>query len=238
LTSQLLLLAEPLNAAGLSRWIEDSGSDLTVVGRVEALQGPPAIVLWAPAASMAVQSLQREVTLLRERWQPAPLLLVLAEGHGLAPADLLLLASEGLLEAPESSQLNAALSTLLGGGRVLELQAATRAGAPVTPQEPGARATANLGQALLLSGLQQLDIASSGCRLLLSRPNIHPLARLMLEGRLREMALARRFLLWLWGPVSMAWATATEPLGHWPGTATGLATAKSHPAATRLPAGH
>ncbi len=218
MTSQLLLLAEPLNAAGLSRWIEDGGSDLTLVTRVDALQGPPAIVLWAPATGMAVHSLQREITLLRERWQPAPLLVVLAEGHGLASADLLLLASEGLLEAPECRQLTTALHTLLGGGRVLELQPATRAGSPLTPNEPGPKPTANLGQALLLSGLQQLDIASSGCRLLLSRPKIHPLARLMLEGRLREMALARRFLLWLWGPVSMAWS---EPLGngHWPGSA-------------------
>jgi hypothetical protein len=206
LTTQLLLLAEPLGAAGLSRWIESARADLQVITTAETLQGPPALVVWAPAAGMALGSLQREVSLLRERWQPAPLLLVLGESHGLAPAELLLLASEGLLEAPEASQVIAALDTLLGGGRVVELQSSgqpTRAGAEAGP-------SATLGQALLLSGLQQLDIASSGCHLLLSRRDLHPLARLMLQGRLREMAMARRFLLWLWGPLSLAWS---EPIG-------------------------
>jgi hypothetical protein len=213
LTTQLLLLAEPLRAAGLTSWIEagrvDSGSELTrdiqVVAGVDALEGSPGLVLWAPSPATPLASLQREVTLLRERWQPAPLLLVLGEGHGLAAADLLSLASEGLLEAPDANQLLAALNTLLGGGRVVELQPGL--GQPFQPERQSGATT--FGQALLLSGLQQLDIASSGCRLLLSRRDIHPLARLMLEGRLREMALARRFLLWIWGPLSLAWS---EPL--------------------------
>jgi hypothetical protein len=221
LSSQLLLLAEPLRAAGLSRWVELSLADLNVVASVEALEGPPALVLWAPAVGIPLASLQREVTLLRERWQPAPLLLVLGEGHGLAAADLLLLASEGLLETPDASQLVAALDTLLGGGRVVELKPACQ---PELAEGQGGAPT--LGQALLLSGLQQLDIASSGCRLLLSRRDLHPLARLMLEGRLREMALARRFLLWLWGPLSLAWS---EPIGtgQWP--------ASSAPASSEAP---
>jgi hypothetical protein len=224
LSSQLLLLAEPLRAAGLSRWIESSRADLNVVASVEALVGPPALVLWAPAVGIPLTSLQREVTLLRERWQPAPLLLVLGEGHGLAAADLLLLASEGLLETPDASQLVAALDTLLGGGRVVELKPACQ------PEEAeGQGGAPTLGQALLLSGLQQLDIASSGCRLLLSRADIHPLARLMLEGRLREMAMARRFLLWIWGPLSLAWS---EPLGagHWAASSAQRVSASQPPA--------
>jgi hypothetical protein len=213
LSSQLLLLAEPLRAAGLSRWIESSRADLAVVARAEALQGPPGLVVWAPAAGLPLGTLQREATLLRERWQPAPLLLVLSEGHGLAPADLLLLASEGLLESPDAAQLASALDTLLSGGRVVELQAASQDRAQSQPatEVQGQVRPATIGQALLLSGLQQLDMASSGCRLLLRRPTIHPLARLMLEGRLREMAMARRFLLWLWGPLSLAWSEPIAP---------------------------
>ncbi|MFM7648472.1 MAG: DUF3685 domain-containing protein [Cyanobium sp.] len=216
MTTQLLLLAEPLRAAGLGSWIEsgrgDAGSglmdDIQVVAGADALQGPPGLVLWAPAAGIPLVSLQREATLLRERWHPAPLLLVLSEGHGLASTDLLLLASEGLLEAPDASQLLAALNTLLGGGRVLELQP----GRQEASQRQGQAGPTTIGQALLLSGLQQLDIASSGCRLLLSRRGIHPLARLLLEGRLREMAMARRFLLWIWGPLSLAWSDPVGPI--------------------------
>ena len=186
-----------------------------MINAPEALQGPPGLVLWAPAAGMALASLQREVSLLRERWHPAPLLVVLSQRHGLAAADLLLLASEGLLEAPDARQVASALDTLLGGGRVVELLPAIQPGPAETSAGP-----ATLGQALLLSGLQQLDVASSGCRLLLSRPDIHPLARLLLEGRLREMAVARRFLLWLWGPLSLAFS---EPMGNgqWPAASGG-----------------
>jgi hypothetical protein len=235
LSSQLLLLAEPLSAAGLSRWIEGARSDLTVVSSAGALQGPPALVVWAPGSGMPLGNLQREVTLLRERWQPAPLLLVLGESHGLAPSDLLLLAAEGLLEAPDAAQVVSALDTLLRGGRVVELQTGDQGASSDQPgaQAEGQERPATLGQALLLSGLQQLEIASSGCRLLLSRPTIHPLARLMLEGRLREMAVARRFLLWLWGPLSLAWSEPLGP-GQWAASSGAKQHARSAPSSTSL----
>jgi hypothetical protein len=201
LSFQLLLLAEPLIATGLSRWLATDRPDLTVVEASETLNGPPALVLWRPSSGTPLEVLQREVTLLRERWQPAPLLLVLGHGHGLPPADLLLLSSEGVLEDPAPSQLLAALDTLLQGGRVMELQ-----GQAGDRDDANRRLGPNLGQALLLGGLQQIDVAATGCQLLLSRPSIHPLARLMLQGRLRELAWARRLLLWLWGPLSLAWA--------------------------------
>lgn len=212
MTCQLLLIAEPLIAAGLARWLEEQRPDLTVVTSDRLtpdgpLQGPPALVIWRPQHNTALSSLQREATLLRERWQPAPLLLVLAADHGLGRDDLLLLPSEGVLEAPERDQLLAAIDTLRQGGRVVELQPAPAGGA--TP----AAGAANLGQTLLLSGLQQIDVAITGCQLLLSRESIHPLARLMLEGRMRELRWARRLLLWLWGPVSLAWSEAVPGAG-------------------------
>ena len=215
---QLLLLAEPLLREGLIRLLE---RDHRLATDASAVEGSIQIVIWSVASSIPPESVERELQGLKERWQPAPLLLVLGEGHGLAAADLLLLASEGLLETPDASQLVAALDTLLGGGRVVELKPACQ---PELAEGQGGAPT--LGQALLLSGLQQLDIASSGCRLLLSRRDLHPLARLMLEGRLREMALARRFLLWLWGPLSLAWS---EPIGtgQWP--------ASSAPASSEVP---
>ncbi len=193
-------------AAGLVRLLEDAPGDLRLVADPAALEGAPALVLWQPAQGMPLAVLQREVLLLRERWQPAPLLLVLAKGHGLSREQLLQLNSEGLLDNPDPADVLAALATLRNGGRVLELRTppagADGGGAPHGAPRPG------LGQSLLLSGLQQIDVASTGCLLLLRREGLHPLARLMLEGRLRELAWARRLLLWLWGPVSLAWSAA------------------------------
>jgi hypothetical protein len=202
LSSQLLLLAEPLMAAGLARLLEDQAGELTLVHEPASLEGAPALVLWQPAPGMALAVLQREVTLLRERWQPAPLLVMLARGHGLSREQLLQLNSEGLLDNPEPADLLAALTTLRNGGRVLELRT------PAAGAQSDAVQRAGLGQILLISGLQQIDVASTGCLLLLRRDDLHPLARLMLEGRLRELTWARRLLLWLWGPVSLAWSEA------------------------------
>ena len=206
---QLLLFAEPLIAGGLRQLLEADGLDLAVVQQAEQLAGPPALVIWRPATAMAAASLRRELTLLRERWRPAPLLLLLGQDHGLSREQLLQLPSEGLLEAPSDEQLLAAISSLRQGGRTLLLQNDERAAAAPRP---------GLGQALLLSGLEQVAVAISGCELLLRRPQLHPLARLMLQGRLRELRCARGLLLWLWGPVSLAWsaplagpAAATRP---------------------------
>jgi hypothetical protein len=204
-TCQLLLIAEPILAAGLARWVEShpEGGITAVVAPAEP-KGAPALVLWRPADATPLATLQREATLLRERWQPAPLLIVLGGGHGLRAAELLLLPADGLLEDPDADLLHSTLTTLRQGGRVVELRSAS--GAP-PPEQP----RLSLGQSLLVSGLQQIEVARCGCLLLLERNGVHPLARLMLEGRLRELACARRLLLWLWGPVSLAWPTPLPP---------------------------
>lgn len=202
MTRQLLLLAEPLLAAGLASWLVGGDADLVIVDRVDQLQGAPSLVVWRPADATPLEVLQRESAFLRERWQPAPLLIVLGAEHGLEAADLLLLPSEGLLEDPDADLLVAALQTLWEGGRVLELRSAPASDLPA-PLAP--RSAFNLGQRLLLGGLQQIDVALCGCRLLLARPQLHPLARLMLEGRMRELGSARAVLLWIWGPLTLAW---------------------------------
>ena len=178
MTCQLLLIADPILAAGLARWI-DAGPDagLRPVTSPADLEGRPELVLWRPADATPLPALQREATLLRERWQPSPLLIVLGSGHGLNGSDLLLLPAEGLLEAPDADLLHQAITTLRQGGRVVELRSA---GSPSSTARP-ARPRLAPGQALLISGLQQIDVARCGCRLLLERSDLHPLARLMLE---------------------------------------------------------
>ncbi len=212
-TCQLLLIAEPVLAAGLTRWLEGApDAAIRPVQAAEELNGAPDLVLWRPADATPLAVLQREATLLRERWQPAPLLIVLGSGHGLDRAALLLLPAEGLLEAPDADLLHRAIATLRQGGRVVELCSASGAVPPSSQR-------LSIGQALLVGGLQQIDVARCGCRLLLERTNLHPLARLMLEGRLRELGAARRLLLWLWGPLSLAWPDQGPDQGETGGAA-------------------
>ena len=157
-----------------------------------------------PAANL-LQELQR----LRERWQPAPLLLLL-DGNAPYPSSWLLqLPAEGLLQQADPTEIRSAVSTLLGGGRVVELRP-LQAIPTVEPEGMG------LGVWLLQSGLAQIEAEQRRCERWLERGG-GLLSRLLLEGRLRELAMARRLLFWLWGPVSLAFsgeapcAPATPP---------------------------
>jgi hypothetical protein len=88
---------------------------------------------------------------------------------------------------------------LLAGGRVVELR-------PLAAERPEPDAI-GLGQWLLRSGLSQIDSEQRRCHHWLKQ-GCGGLTRLLLHGRLRELAAARRLLLWLWGPISMAFPQA------------------------------
>ena len=210
MTLTLLLYAEPLAAEGLARLLQAERPGCRVRdGRRDSEGALPQLVLWQPEAGIEPLALLLECQRLQERWQPAPLLLLLNPGHRLSRQQLLALPAMGVLEAPTPERLLAAISTLEGGGRVLEL---ANTGPVSDTEAASARAGVGLGlgQWLLLSGLQQIDAERALCQRLLVPPP-GPLTRLVLEGRLRELAMARHLLLWLWGPVSLAWGEESEP---------------------------
>jgi len=204
---QLLLFADPLERAGLTSWLE--GADTSAdpdgwggcrVGDSEGLQGAPQLVLWCLGSLPEPQALDAESRRLMERWYPAPLLLLLPASHPYGSDVLLQLPAQGLIEQADADSLRQAVTTLLAGGRVLAI-AATQRG-----DEPGPSVPMGLGQWLLQSGLQQIDAELRLCLRLLDPPPVDLLPLLLLQGRVRELRLARRLLLWLWGPVSLAWS--------------------------------
>ena len=199
---QLLILAEPLLREGLVRLLEP-GFQAAV--DPEGLSGSVRLVIWSAAGNLPLATLQRELHQLRDRWQPAPLLL-LVPGDGHYSSDQLLqLPCEGLLQQAEPAEIPDAVSTLLAGGRVLELR-------PLAVEQPEPDAI-GLGQWLLRSGLSQIDTEQRRCQHWLQQ-GCGGLTRLLLRGRLRELAAARRVLLWLWGPISMAFpqtAATSQP---------------------------
>ena len=204
----LLLFAEPLQREGLVRWLEQppaAGRVVTDAGAgIPAETGPVRLVIWALDGAPASDALTAELRALQERWQPAPLLLLLPGRHAY-PTDLLLtLPVQGLLVNPGAEDLREAVDTLLAGGRLVNILAGTEA--PASDGPGGSAVPLGLGQWLLVSGLQQIDTELAGIRRLLSAEGTGDLARLLLLGRLRELRMARHLLLWLWGPISMAWS--------------------------------
>jgi len=202
----LLLFAEPLQQAGLRSWLEAADSGWRVITDPAAPDGAPKLVLWSLSAPIEPAALDEELRLLQERWQPAPVLLLLPRRHGYATSFLLRLGASGLLEDPQASALNEAVRVLLAGGRVVELADPTAQAVP----EPAAGPVLGLGGWLLVSGLQQIDAELRVCERLLDPPPASPLSLLLLQGRQRELLCARHLLLWLWGPLQQAWPEASS----------------------------
>lgn len=205
--ASLLLLADPLLASGLALQLSSGRRPFQVALTPEALAAAPALVLWCLAGPMPFSSLERELHLLRERWQPAPLLLVLtapsiAEGQ---EATLLRLPVEGLLLAPDQERLAAAIETLLAGGRLHDLPRAVPEDHAVRPSADG------WASWLLQSGLDQIEAELSLCLAIHQRSRLPWPQQQLLQGRIRELRAARGFLLWLWGPLAMAWPAAESP---------------------------
>ena len=190
--TQLLLFAEPLLRDGLNRLLTAQTGLYRVAETPEQLKGLPALVIWQASSQDLRGGLAQEVLRLQERWQPAPLLLLLPAGHGLQGEALLQLPASGLLESPSPQELLEAIPTLLGGGRVLAV-----AGGTPTPTATATPAL-GLGQWLLISGLQQIDADIEAIGRLLAPPPTNLVQ-----------------LLVLWGPVSVAWG----PLGPGPAAA-------------------
>ena len=213
----LLLFAAPLQRTGLASWLAAADRHWQVIEDPAALKGAPKLVIWSLDERPEPATLLAELRLLQERWQPAPLLLLLPRGHRYASAFLLQLSAAGLLDDPNADTLEDAVRVLLDGGRVVQLADpfADSGGEPVSAPVLG------LGGWLLVTGLQQIDAELRVCRRLLDPPPQSPLALLLLQGRVRELLCARQLLLWIWGPAELAWseppmaaAAGSEAGGH------------------------
>jgi len=185
-----LLLAPNLLGESLALQLTSRQSDWQVCLRPDGLKGHPQIVIWSLDKLPSLSALQREVLQLQERWQPAPVLLLLPAGVDASRDQLLTLTAEGLLQNGDSSQLQEAITTLLQGGRIVQLQTVA------SPPEPP---PLGLAQSLLLSGLQQISNDLQVIEALLNPPPKALLLALLLDGRRRELRSARSLLLWLWG---------------------------------------
>jgi len=203
--AELLLLAPELLGESLALQLSQRSADLLVRLHPDSLQRNPCLVIWSVDQITSLSALHHELRLQQERWQPAPLLLLLPPNLRVSTTDLLMLDCPGLLQDPDLDTLQEAITTLRGGGRVVRLL-------DQPEHRPANRAPAmGLGQWLLVSGLQQISQDLRMIEALLTPPPEHLLLRLLLEGRCRELSAARDLLLWLWGPLQMGLMEA-EPV--------------------------
>ena len=200
----MLLLAPDLLGESLALTLTSARDDWEVVLRPERLTGAPALVIWSIDRVASLAAIQQELFALQERWQPAPVLLLLPGELSLSREQLLELPAAGLLQNVDAQGLQDAIETLLQGGRDIRLEAAS--------ESQRQDQTMGLGHWLLVSGLQQVSRDLQRVEALLNPPPEQPLLFLLLQGRRRELRFAKGLLLWLWGPLQMSLEHA-EPLG-------------------------
>jgi Protein of unknown function (DUF3685) len=185
---RLLLLAPAWQRQGLEAWFTARVADLRLVSEPTRDLD---LVLWVLRGDEPPATLAHDLALARERWGPVPVLLVLS----LDPADQashwLALPVEGLLHQPTAERMLEALEVLADGGRLVDLPVAPAAAA-AAPLEAG------VGARLLRSGLA--EIAAERRRLQAwSRGGANGwLSRLVVAGRLRELAMAEQVLRLIW----------------------------------------
>ena len=87
-----------------------------MVLRPERLTGAPALVIWSIDTVASLASLQQELFALQERWQPAPVLLLLPSELRLSREQLLELPAAGLLQNVDAQGLQTPSKPCCRGG--------------------------------------------------------------------------------------------------------------------------
>ena len=207
---RLLLIGSGWGAESLSRQLSEQANPWQVTassGRQANTTAGADLLLWLLQEAIEPKALEHELALWRQHWPQTPLLLVLPAQHRYQRQWLLERSVEGLLDQPAADAIAEALEVLAAGGRVIELQ-------PEATTHHKRRGQ-GLGHRLLSSGVDQIERELEQINAVLQLAPIHPLQRFVLEGRRRELRMAREVLHVLWGqePIPQAQASApAEPL--------------------------
>ncbi|WP_320676703.1 DUF3685 domain-containing protein [Prochlorococcus sp. MIT 1300] len=194
-SNQVLLLASDLLGESLALQLNNSECDIQVFLNRDQLTHQPALIIWSIESIEAPNAIQFELKQLKRSWNSTPVLLLIPSQVRLNSLELLELDCPGLLQAADLETLKEAISTLLGGGRVVSLQSEEpRKNILNTP-------AMGVGQWLLISGLQQINNDLQLISNILNEPHQRIHGEFILKGRKRELTAAKALLLWLWGPL-------------------------------------
>ena len=203
---RLLLIGSGWGAESLSRQLSEQANPWQVTasnGRQPNTTAGADLLLWLLQEAIEPKALEHELALWRQHWPQTPLLLVLPAQHRYQRQWLLERSVEGLLDQPAADAIAEALEVLAAGGRVIELQ-------PEATSHHKRRGQ-GLGHRLLSSGVDQIERELEQINAVLQLAPIHPLQRFVLEGRRRELRMAREVLHVLWGQEPIPQAQASAP---------------------------
>ncbi len=193
---QILLLAPDLLGQSLSLQLTSENTDINVCLQEQQLPRHPSLVIWAIESIESYNLTINELKVLRLKWQPCPVLLILPSKLKLTPIEVLEFECEGILQDPEYNTLQDTIATILKGGKVVklrdEISSTSNLFKPLNP----------IAESVLTTCFNEINIEHQ--RLNLSYPYISKnfLLKIVLDGRRRELKAAKAFLIWFWGPLN------------------------------------
>ncbi len=197
-TKQILLIAPDLLGETLSIQLNSQEPNLDICLKKDQISNYPSLVVWAIENIELSSTTLIEIKKIKEKWRPAPLLLLLPARVNLKPSQILQFDSEGIIQDPDIQLLRETIDTLLTGGRVVRLNESVQDSKPTT------KSLFNLGTWFLNKSIVQINAELDKLDHLLNIRQNNLLSLLLIKGRRREIKSARSFLIWLWSPIHVS----------------------------------
>ena len=191
------MIAPSLLGESLALQLTSQDNNLEIILDKKDINGLPKLILFCLEEVELSSSIKLEIHKLKERWDQSPILIVIPKSIKLSSDDLMTFGSEGVIQDPTVEVLRDTINILLGGGRVFKVNNETNYNADSIPNSYG------LGHWLLTSGLSQINKDLYTIDQMIGKKSINTFYLFILIGRRRELLIAKRLIIWLWGPLEV-----------------------------------
>ncbi|WP_269605366.1 DUF3685 domain-containing protein [Prochlorococcus marinus] len=191
------MIAPSLLGESLALQLTSQDNNLEIILNKKDINGLPKLILFCLEEVELSNPIKLEILKLKERWDQAPILIVIPKSIKLSSADLMTFGSEGVIQDPTVELLRDTINILLGGGRVFKINNETNYNTSSIHNSYG------LGHWLLTSGLSQINKDLHKIDHMIGKKSINTFYLFILLGRRRELLTAKRLIIWLWGPLEV-----------------------------------
>ncbi len=191
------MIAPSLLGESLALQLSSQDNNLEIILDIKDINGFPKLILFCLDDIELSNSIKLEILRLKERWDQAPILIVIPKSIKLSSSDLMTFGSEGVIQDPTIELLKDTINIILGGGRVFKINNETNY------KESSFNNSYGLGHWLLTSGLSQINRDLHKIDHMIEKQSINTFYLFILLGRRRELLTAKRLILWLWGPLEV-----------------------------------
>ena len=191
------MIAPSLLGESLALQLTSQDNNLEIILDIKDINGLPKLILFCLEDVELSNSIKLEILRLKERWNQAPILIVIPKNIKLSSADLMSFGSEGVIQDPTIELLKEGINILLCGGRVFQINNETNHNPDLINNSYG------LGHWLLTSGISQINKDLNTIEYIIEKKSVSIFYLFILIGRRRELLTAKRLILWLWGPLEV-----------------------------------